>query len=260
MDEESNNFLGFGLFFFLIVLIVLGGSYLIYTNFQNKQKEKIVDENENVIVSDKNKEEKNKDFIYYTNEVVLSESLSLTSKFPVINLNSSDALNATNELKTYVESVNQTLKKQTEQTACVYENEEQIAETNYLDYGIYTYEEYITLLVLESNFNCETGFSASSKVKSYTFNVLTGKKLTTEELLLKYNTTLTQVLERIRQELESMNETTSESESIQVEETLKNLKENETFVIYIDEFGNLVMNYVVKTNSVDYNDNIIINE
>lgn len=47
--------------------------------------------------------------------------------------------------------------------------------------------------------------------------------------------------------------------NIKIEETINDLKSQETYVIYIDEFGDLILNYVVKTTSLDYNDTITIN-
>ncbi len=259
MDEENNNILGFGFFFFFIVLIVVGGSILVYLNIGKENQEKSTTGNNETQI-DKMKLEKEKDFIYYTNEKIISESLSIVSKLPVINLNSDDAKNTTKELKNYVEEVNGTLKKNTENITCAYQNDEQILETNFLDFGTYIYQEYVTLLIRESAYSCQNGFSVSSKIRAYTFNALTGKKLTTQELLAKYDTSLTNVLEKVKRTLSDSQTMNDEEETIQIDETINNLKENETFVIYIDEYGDLIMNYVVKTSSVDYNDSITINE
>ena len=260
MEEENRNILGFALFFFCIALLVLGGSVLIFLNYKEQKKTITTNSQNETIVTDKKKVDKNKDFIYYTDEEVISESLSLTSKIPVINLDSEDAKNVSNEVKEYAKSIKNTLKKNTENKTCTYENQEGILETSYLDYGVYEYQEYSTLFIRESKYSCEEGFSSSYNVKAYTFDKTTGKRITKEELLAKYDTTLTQVLERIRKNLEESQTIVDDVETIKIEETIGNLKENSTFAIYMDEFGDLVMNYVVKTNSVDYNDSITINE
>ena len=44
------------------------------------------------------------------------------------------------------------------------------------------------------------------------------------------------------------------SGDIKIDETLNELKINDTYVIYISETKKLVVKYIVKTNSVDYND------
>lgn len=260
MEEENRNILGFALFFFCIVLLVAGGSVLLFLNYKERNSLVNSSNGEETIVTDQKKVDKSKDFIYYTDEEVISESLSITSKIPVINLDSEDAKTVSNEVKEYVKTIKNTLKKNTENKTCTYENQEEILETSYLDYGIYEYQEYSTLFIRESKYSCEEGFSSSHYVKAYTFDKTTGKRITKEELLAKYDTTLTKVLDRIRKNLAESQTIENDEETIKIEETIGNLKENSTFAIYIDEFGDLVMNYVVKTNSVDYNDSITINE
>ncbi len=252
MREESNNVLGFGLFFFFIVLIVVVGSALLYFNTKEKREQKIKSPEEELVISDKMKIDKTKDFIYYTEEETISSSLAITSKRPVFNLNSKDATEVNEEIASYVKQTKASLKKESDPT-CTFQNEENIYETNFLDYGIYEYQEYISLVIRESNYSCLNGFSASSKVKAYTFNVLTGEKIESSDLFSLYHTTLTIALEKIQESLSTV-------PNVKLEETINGLKENDTFVIYIDEFGTLVMNYVVKTLDGDYNDTITINE
>lgn len=260
MNEESSNYLGFGLFFFLIVLIVLFGSILLFWNVQSKRNEKKINSNSEVIVSDKNKQDKTKDFIYFTEEETISEELNIIHKIPIVNLNSEDANNVNKEMREYANSIKTTLQKvNEEENVCSEESDGNIYQTKFLDYAIYTYQEFITLVVRESFYSCASGISTSSYVKSYTFNVLTGKKLDFKSLLSKYNTTMTRVLEQMQNSLDEAQSIIEEVPNIAIEETINSLKEQETYILYIDEFGDLVINYVVKTNSVDYNDTITIN-
>lgn len=260
MQEESSNYLGFGMFFLFIVLIVFVGSALLFWNVYKAKNDKVILDNNDVIISDKNKKDKDKDFIYFTDEETISENLSIVNKYPIINLNSNDAKSITNEIKEYVDTIKSTLQKlDSVSVTCDYGEFDNIYKTRFLDYGIYSYQEYITLLIRESEYNCVDGISASSKVKSYTFNVLTGERLEFNELLLKYNTTLTNVIEKVRKNLQENQTIIDEIPTIQIEETINALKEQETFVIYLDEFGDLNINYVVKTSGVDYNDTITIN-
>lgn len=257
MQDKKSNCLGF-VFFFLIILLIIGvGSMFLLLEKKSDKKEK--NSIKEVVVDDKMKKDKKKDFIYYENEEEISKTFSIVNKYPIINLESEEATKTTNELKNYVNAIKNTLKN-TDETTCG-ENEviDHIYETKFLDYTIYSYQEYITLLIRESNYNCFTGISSSSLMKSYTFNVLTGEKLSFSALLTKYNFTLAEVINQIRVNLEEQQSVIEEIPNIKIEETISNLKEQETHVIYIDEFGNLVLNYVVKTNTVDYNDSIIIN-
>ena len=178
MQEESSNYLGFGMFFLFIVLIVFVGSALLFWNVYKTRNDKVNLDNNDVVISDKNKIDKDKDFIYFIDEETISESLSIVNKYPIINLNSNDAKSITNEIKEYVDTIKSTLQKlDSVSVTCDYGEFDNIYKTNFLDYGIYSYQEYITLLIRESEYNCVDGISASSKVKSYTFNVLTGERL-----------------------------------------------------------------------------------
>lgn len=242
--NENENFLGMGLFFFAIVLIVVTGSILIFLNNKSKQENNIF--NETKTISDDLKIDKSKDFIYYTGDEVISTSLNIIKKYPVINIKSDDALKITNEIKSYVDLVSKDIEKSDEE-----ECEDNILEATTLEYATFNYQEYASLLIRETSYNCEDGFSSVSKVKGYTVNVTTGEYLDFTKLLKKYNLTFTEVIEKIKENLNS--------EIVQIEETIDNLKEQETFTSYIDEHGYFVLNYVVKTDEVDYNDTIILN-
>lgn len=257
MREENSNYLGFGLFFFLIVVLVLLGSVLIFLNFKNKRSDRVIKDTNEIVLSDKMKKDKGKDFIYFTEEETISEDLNLVYKVPVINLNNDMATQINNEIKNYASTIKGSLQKG--DTSLCINSSTDIYNLRFLEYAIYTYQEHTTLLIRESSYTCENGFSSANKVKSYTFNVLTGERLDFNSLLKKYNTTLTNILEKIRINLEENQTIVDEVPYIQIEETINALKEQETYVFYIDEFGDLALNYVVKTNSVDYNDTITIN-
>ncbi len=260
MEDESKNILGFGIFFFIIVLIVVFGSGLLFFTTQNKKNEKKTNENQEIVLSDKKKIDKSKDFIYFKGEEMVSESLSIVNKYPVINLESESANNLNKELMEYVDRIKNTLQRiESPDVSCAFGNYDNIYQTKYLDYNIYSHKEYITLFIRESNYNCDNGISIYNNVRSYTFNVLTGERINTSDLLEKYNTTLTLVIDSIRNYLNNSQVIIDEEPSIKIDETIDNLKEQFTYAIYIDDYGDLNLNFVVKTNSVDYNDNIIIN-
>lgn len=258
MQEEGSNYLGFGLFFFIIVLIIAGCSILLFLNVRSKNQEKRVSEDNEVTISDKNKVDKKENFIYFTDEEILSEELNLSYKTPIINLKSESAKNINEEIKNYVNATKGTLQNGSSD-ACQYNETSNILKTNFLEYATYTFQEFATLLIRESEYTCESGFSSTSKVKSYTFDVLSGERLSFQALITKYGTTLTNVLEMVRNHLNEEQTIVDETPNILIEETIGTLKEQETYVLYIDEFGDLILNYVVKTNSVDYNDTIVVN-
>jgi hypothetical protein len=106
---------------------------------------------------------------------------------------------------------------------------------------------------MESNYSC--GESQISKISSYTFDVSTGKLISFDDLLKEYGLTYTEVLNKINSNLEE----NQVDDNIKIENTLNELKENNTYIVYISNEGSLVVKYIVKTNSVDYNDVIEFN-
>lgn len=254
MNEEGNSYLGFGFFFLFILGIVCVGTFLVYQNYTKKMENKEIVTEEKEKISDKLKIEKAKDFVYYQEEVSISENLSLVYKYPIINLESEDALDATKELKNIINEKKASVEKiNTNEidTTCS-ESVDGIRKATVLDFGVFTYNEYVTLILYESMYSCDSGISSILKMRSYTFNVLTGKRLSATDLLSLYNTSFSKGITQIREELIK----NQYENNIKIEETIRNLKENETYILYISEEGELILKYIVKTNTVDYNDNI----
>lgn len=249
MDENENSYVGFGLFFLLILSIVVIGTFLIYRSHMDTLQEVfVIDKEEN----DKLKIEKSKDYIYYIDEGSISSGLSISYKYPVINLDSESAKNLTQELKQLVDEKRSAITKIESGDTCSYGNTDGIKKASILDYGVYSFADYVTLVVYESSYSCEIGFSSIEKMRSYVFNVTTGERVSSIDLLNKYSTSITQVFLLVREKLE-------EVPTIKVEEAMNALKEQDTYIIYIDESGELLMKYIVKTDTVAYNDTIVLN-
>lgn len=252
MKEENNSYLGFALFFFFIVILIFTGSFLLYYN----QKIKITKEpNEGVkvVLTDKLKENKEEDFIYYSPSEMIAEDLQISYKKAFINLNSEDAKEVNALLDELYSNALTTIKRPNEETF-ICENGSTIYEAKIIDYASFYYDKYITLLVTENNYTCTEEIEESVKVHSYTFDGTTGKRINQGDLLNVFHLTYTEFLQKLENHLQS----TIEDAAI-ITETLNKLKENETYTIYISETNKLTVKYIVKTNSVDYNDIIELN-
>ncbi len=246
MRDEKSNYTSFILFFLLIVFIVIIGSFTIYKMKYNELSQKKVMDNK-IIISDKLKKNKDKDFVFYKDKELLSEELNILYTYPIINLDSTSANEINNILKANADSVKNSIVKDICEN-----NQENIKSAINIDYNNYLYQEYLSILVNKNNYECNNNYNLS-EINSYTFNVLTGKLITYEELLNKYNYTYTKVLDLIKSNLESDNS------EIDIDNTINNLRENKTYNIYIDEVGKLAIKYIVKTNGLDYNDIIRLN-
>ena len=256
MKEEGNGYVGFAVFFLLILAIVCVGTFLLYKSHNLKQPTIVLEEDEKI--SDSFKKEQSKDFIYFQKEEVISETLSIKYKYPVINLESKEAEETTQNLKKYIDSLHSNIQKIDTFSVCRYETYDNIKEASVLGYSITRHKECVDLLIYESTYSCDKGISEIQKLKSYTFNVLTGEQITASQLLQKFSISREQVILKVREELLQNQSTINGIETIKIDNTIANLKENETFVIYIDEYGELVMKYIVKSNLVDYNDTIVL--
>ncbi len=256
MKEENNGYLGFALFFFFIVLLVVVGSILVYKNQKGKYDNTNHTENR-ILVEDKLKEDKDKDFIYYTSEEVISESLNFTMKKATINLKSESAKEANEELEEIYNQALTSVKKTSTENTC--ENDSDIYSTTTLNYANYTYGKYLTLLVSENVYSCQNEVEVPFKVYSYTFDGTTGNLIETENLLNDFSLTYTEVLQKIEEHLKENQSYVDGVPTIKIEETLNKLKENENYTIYIADTEKIVVNIIVKTSTVDYNDIIELN-
>ena len=258
MREESNAYLGFGCFFLFILGIVIVGSLLLYQSKKEKLEGQTFYEEQDVKHENK-KVDQTKDFIYYEEEEVISQELSFVYKYPVVNLNSEDARKVTAIIKDLVDQKKASLLRidaKPEDVSCTTSTD--IYQAEIVDFGVFSYENYITLVVYVSPYSCESGLSTIVEMQSYIFDVTTGELVSNEELLKKYRTTLAEVKLLIREDLMENQTYVEGIPYILIDETITSFKENVNTILYMDESGELVMKYVVKTNGVDYNDTISI--
>lgn len=246
MRDEKANYIGFILFFLSIVLIVVVGSVTLYSVRNNEiNKKKIV--NDEVVVTDKLKKDKNKDFIYYSDREEINKDLNIYYTYPIINIDSSVASNLNNNLKSNaIEAKNNIIKNE----------EGNIIEANTLEYTNYIYQEYLSILVNKNLYKDEK--TTLQEINSYTINLITGEEVTYEELLKEFGFTYTEVIDLIKENLEANQTYDGEVANIKIDETINLLKDNNTYNIYINENGKLTVKYIVKTNNIDYNDIIIL--
>ncbi len=258
MNEETNSYLGFGYFFLFILVIVVVGSFLVYQEKHEKVKEVQVPMIENS-VSENKKLDRTKDFIYYDKEDWIVKELSLAYKYPVINLDSEDARNVTTRLTTMVNQKKSSLlpmsaKPESVECASSYD----IYQAEIVDFDVFSYQDYVTLVVYSSFYSCDSGISSILEMQSYPFSITTGERVSYEQLLKTYRTTFSEVTLLIRDALMESQTYVDGVPYIQIDETISLLEENKNYILFVDENGELVVKYIVKTNGVDYNDTISI--
>ena len=258
MNESRNNIIGSILFITLVLFLGIGGFFLTKSLTTDKgEKENEIKEE---IVSDEHKIDKEQDFIYYSNDKFISIEPDITYKDVTINLKTAETINR--ELKTELDNIRNSVKyisdNELDPTKEVMYDAENIYSASERNYESFEYKEYISLLVKDYEFNCYDG-SLLKKLRSYVFNVSSGKLLLNNDLLDMYDVNMENVKNEIRTKLQNEQVVEEEMELIKIDETISGLDNPDNYALYIDKYGDLNISYIVKTNQVDYNKTMKLN-
>lgn len=248
MDEALRNKLGFWFFFVFVIFIAVGGyfftQYVINmdTNEYKNNSGKISDI----------KIDKNKDYIFYENEKLISEHKEIIYKDVVINLKNHEILNETlkKENQIYKNSIQYISKQKEDISDIIVYNNDDLYALNFREYKTYQFDKYLSLVINDYNYTCfdDTTFK---KTKSYVFDIQNGSMLEEKDILKKYNLNMDSIKDKIRNHLKESQVIVDEEELIKIDETLKSL---DNYSLYINEYGRLYISYLVKTTEVDYNE------
>jgi len=254
MIESKNNIIGSILFVILVLFLGIGGFF--FTKHVTKDDDTTINKVEESKITEEHKIDKEKDYIYFTDEKFISMEPDITYKDVVINLKTAETINRTlkNELNEIRNSVKYIKDNKLDPTReIMYEDE--IYSASERNYENFEYKEYVSLLVKDYDFNCYDG-SLLKKISSYVFNVSTGKLLLTNDLMDMYHINMDEVKISIREKLEKDQIIEEELELIKIDETINGLDNQANYALYIDKYGDLNISYIVKTNQVDYNENM----
>lgn len=253
MENRTRNIVMSILFItFVITLIVVGYIYVKDLSLNPKQKEKEV--TEKLIDYRLDKE---KDYIYFENEEIVSLDPELTYSDVYLNIEGADIINST--LKSEMDILRKTIVKlddtnKDETKELLYEETEvySATERNYI-----TYEsgDYYSLVINDIEFNCYDDF-LTKNLKGYVIDSKKGSILSNEELLNKYSLTKDDIIDRVSLRLDETQNVNEGIEVINKEETLKTLFDN--YALYI-ESKDIYMTFIVKSNFINYNDSVKLN-
>lgn len=260
MEERTKSLIGFFLFIGLILIMGVGGYF--YT-FHKVNKDDVTESNK-LKITMKNKMDKNRDFIYYTQEEVISEKLKISYKTPKINL-TGVGINSINDLlRAENEALKSNVKYLTDED--INEEELEIDEANIVDdiysatvrsYEDYKYNQYISLVMTDYKYDIINGFNDYNKVKAYVFDVNENKMLSNLDVLNIYNVSLDDVKKLIKNNILDNKNTEDE---INIDEVMENYSKDDLYTVYINENNKLVVKFIVNLDGMNYNDSIIINE
>ena len=233
---QEKNYLSVTMFVLIIFVLLLGGNYLIRNKGQ-KPTTKIVDI----------RMDNSKDYVYFTDIKTVSEDLDLVYNTIHLNLDSKDAKELENLLNEEMIKAKKSIKTLDEvvidKKDIVYEldDDNKIYEADYLKYDILESDNYITVGTIKGHINI-TSDEDNNTLKYYTFSKKDGHIMSLDEI-------------------KSAGKITNNSIEKVKENYLKD-KENttiKTYELYIDKYGNTIMNLLVNSGDITYNDTVKIN-
>ena len=254
MENRTRN-ICMSLLFFIIVIVMIIGGY-IYTKDLMQDKNKPTNK-ENLEKIKDNRLDKEKDYVYYDNEEIISIDPEITFKDVYLNIEGADIINSTlksenDEIRKSVEYLNEENK---DESKTILYDETTIYSAKERNYLTYNSKDYVSLIINDLTFNCYDDFLITG-IKSYIIDLKNGNIITNEELLKKFGVTNDMIIEKIGTRLDETQSFNGEIEVIKKEETLNSLFDS--YGLYVDG-GNLYITFIVKTNFVNYNDSIKLN-
>lgn len=232
---QEKNYLSVTLFVLIVFVLLLSGNYLI------KNKNKISPVKIKDIRIDNSK-----DYIYFTDSDIASEELDLTYSTIHINMNSTDAKNKEDELNQEMNIAKGSIRKYSKEevekkefTKTVQEGEIYYAE--YLKYDVLVSDNYVTLETIKGHYNLSSS-DDNNTIKYYTFSKEDGHIMSMDEIK-NANKIKNSDIEKTKEKY------IEDNEDITIKE----------YELYIDKYGNTIMNLLVNSGDITYNDTVKIN-
>ncbi len=249
MEDGFKSKFGFCLFIIFIIFLIVGGYFFTKKminsdfTFNNKDNDRVINY----------KIDENKDYIYFINENTISKEANLVYKDVVINIKGEEKLTESLEAenKANKESVMYISKQGLPNLDGVY-NYDDIYALFQRNYEVFDFGGYVSLVIKDYSYSCFDLLTFKSS-KSYVYDTLEGKRLSENDLLSKYNITLEEIKNKIREELNNSQIIEDGVEIIKIDETLNNFQ---NYSLYINDFGKLCITYLVKSMDKDYNLNM----
>lgn len=254
MDNTKNK-VGIISLVVIILLFVIGGFF--FMNYM-VDKSKNETKKDNVTEVTEHRIDTKKDYVYYENSEELIDEVFIED----VILNFEGLENINNSL--HEELINLSKDKKTtegielpEGTTC----ENDLYSFSYRDYTYTKFSKYISLLIIDYKYNCETG-SIPVSMKSYVIEKNTGKLLSNDDLLKDFNASNDDVLNAVKKKLNDTQTLLEDKEVIDVEGTINDFN-NGSFgtnkALNVSKNGKLAINFIVKSKEINYNDSIELN-
>lgn len=249
MIENSNNKYKFAFFGLIVLVFIVGGFVLMQKSAElsdDKRSKNKVEEKESEVDIRLDKE---KDYIYFTDNDVVVGELDIAYMNVVTNFEDKQNIAKTlnDESKAFKEAI--TYDEEMENPAY-----DKLSFAEYKKYDLNVFEDYLSLIVHYYNYKPESLVSYE-KSQVYVFDKNTGEIITDDTLLSKYGLTKDDVNSKIRTYVEGQ-DLVKEGETLDVDATVN---ANQDFNLYVNKLGKLCITIIVKSDQKDYNDTIVLN-
>ena len=239
---------GYKAVIFLIILgiIIVGGFVLMQESnrkLKNPTTKKTTEKVEEIRI------DPNKDYIYFEDKEVKVDELDIYFENVVLNFKETTGIEKS--LNEENASLKETLKYDDSLEDTSYNK---LSSAKYATYEVYNYDKYISLVVKYYNFDRENLVTYKDS-KAYVFNKDTAHLYTDEELLKAFEIDEKTMKEMIKDTVDGEN-LLREDEELDSTATLENIKDPS---IYVDKIGRLTVSVLVKSNKIDYNEDVILN-
>ena len=253
--EYRKNKIGFILFIIFLFVFGIGGFFVMRYFTDNKTGNVLYNSTEAVQNTVDYRVDKSKDYLFYDKEEIIINDLNIAFRNVNINLEIASDLNKklndeTNSMKNSVKYI-----KDVEMSKDVNyeENEEGIYSVSYRDYIDYQYENFISLIVKDNEYDIVNG-NIPKEIKCYIFDKYTNTLLNDAEILEKYQISIDQIKDKVKIKLNAEQEIIDGEPFIKVDNTLNNFR----YAISINKIGKLQVDYIVSSTKVDFYDNIVM--
>ena len=227
MDKIDKNGTTIFLFILILLIIIGGGIYLIKNNNKSKDNKEFKNNNEKKII---NKVNKDKDYIYFINEDILSEEEELIFKDIVINIESEDAKKVETDLNNRIKKYKDDIEKE----------DEEIIDMTSIDYETTISKKYLSLIARTYKYtNSEEKENIDNDY--YVFDLYSGKLLDNDTIIKKESIDENKIKEKIKEYIKG-------DEDININKTLNN-----DYYLTIGKNGKVNINFVVNSNDINYN-------
>lgn len=232
---REKEYLSIFLFILLIAFLILGGNYLI--------KLKPASTNN---TSSTTKIDATKEYVYFSNEEVVSLALDITFKDIHINLKSEAAQKLAEKLNNQMASAKASYVKlssvNVDKSKIIYDlDEDNIYETDFVKYDVKESKNYLTIEVSTGHINV-TREESTSYLNYYVFDKNSGELLSNNDI--------------------KRSAKISDKNIAKIENDYLEAKENSQIIdyqLFYDKYENIYVNLLVKSDDITYNDVVKVN-